>query len=81
MNGKTQFYRTQDGVLARSVGGHNASSPEVHGPKGWTPYPELDTLHDARPISHADALEEMPAGSSVEDLHCAPRAARAPVKA
>lgn len=44
------YYLCQDGTLARTT--PEGWAPEVWFPnsKIWSPYPDLDTLHDARPL-------------------------------
>lgn len=53
---ETQFYKTQDGVLAR-IRHSGRAVPEVYAPhrNAWSAYPALDTMHDATPIDSAEA--------------------------
>lgn len=73
------FYRSEHGVLARALEG-GSSPPEVFDPvaRTWHPCPDLDTLHDAREITHAEVLEWFP-DITATDLESAPTGAdRAP---
>lgn len=50
------FYLTRDRVLAR-IRHDGYAVPEVFNRGEWSPYPALDTIHDARPISTPRSYE------------------------